>query len=383
MLARRSSFAPALSALLLACGHEETAPPWPLPRVVAAGEYIEYGTWADDTSVCMGDVLARMDRHIESTAEFLGVEPPATKIRYTWVPASLKAADTWACDDPEFFLLGCYLRHEEDSYVFADTFDNTHELVHAVDISANGTAHRVFKEGIAEYLGQPYNTTGMIEDFPTRFHVMVDRGGRPDYVLSLHFVGSIIERDGIEKYKELRATVPFGAGFADFAAAYLAVYGQDLDEALAEMTTPIYTRTKAPPFCQGEPVSWVGGPGLEVKLRGACGDGFFFGGGLVDGQPGFYKAFTIDVPAKGLYEMTLTGPADTLDQIAGYMVSCPGVEAGTVTSIRGSSSKGILHPGRHRIGVNFPHAPEPAGELTLTLRYEAPPPAQPPGPGLE
>lgn len=93
----------------------------------------------------------------------------------------------------------------------------------------------------------------------------------------------------------------------------------------------------------------------------------------IDGELGFYKAFTIDAPVKGLYEMSLMGPADTLDQSAGYMVSCPGVEPGSVSSIRGSSSKGILYPGRHRIGVNFPHAPEPAGELSLTLRYEAPP----------
>lgn len=381
MLARRPQRFTPMLAFVLACGHEEAAPPWPLPRVAAESEYIEYGTWADDTSLCMDDVLARLDRYIEDTADFLGVEPPMERIRYTWVPDSLQDADTWGCSEPS--ALGCHRRHAGKSFILANRFDSTHELAHAVDIAALGQTHRVLEEGLAMYLGNVYSTAEIISDFPPEFRAMLDRGGLPDYILSLHFVGSVIERDGVDKFKELRAQVPIGAGFADFAAVYLDVYGQDLDEALVEMTAPIHTRLQVPALCQGEPTPWVGGPDLEIKLRGHCGDGFFYGGGLVEGLPGFFKTFTIDVPVSGLYEMSVTGAGAVPDQIAGYLNNCPGVEPGLLTSLRGFSSKGLLHPGRHQVEVHFPHAAEPVGELTLTLRYEDPPPAEAPAPALD
>ena len=366
---------------LLGCGQEEPPPPpWELPETAAESRYIEYGTWADDSSICMGDVLAELDRHIETVAGFLEVEPPPQKIRYTWVPAILKAAETWPCNDPSFMNLGCHRRYEDISYVFADAFDNRHELVHAVDVGANGQGHPVLEEGLAMYLGDSYSTAGFIDDFPAKFQALLEQGGRPDYVLSLHFVGSIIERDGVEKFKNFRRHTPVDADGASFAAAYLGVYGQDLESALGEMTSPIRTLVSSPPPCEGEHVEWVGGPDLRVQLRGHCGDGYFFGGGLVGDEPGFFKSFTIDVPTKGLYEMSLTGAGDAAVQTAAYMFNCPDVEPGSVGAIRGYSSKGLLYPGRHQVGVNFPQAAEPAGELTLLLRYEPPPSPDTPPP---
>lgn len=104
-----------------------------------------------------------------------------------------------------------------------------------------------------------------------------------------------------------------------------------------------------------------------------CGDGFFFGGGLVDDKPGFSKVFTIDVPAAGIYTMSVTGTTTNGKQLMGELSSCPDTERGGVRSAWGFPGTGTLQPGRHRLQVGFPHAAEPAGELDLSLRYVAAP----------
>lgn len=86
----------AVLALALACAREEELP-FTVPEAAEASTYIEYGTWADDTSVCMGPALARLDDHVEATAEFMNVALPTSKIRYTWVPPPLADEDTWFC----------------------------------------------------------------------------------------------------------------------------------------------------------------------------------------------------------------------------------------------------------------------------------------------
>lgn len=51
-----------------------------MPGAVEASKYVEYGTWADDTSVCMGPALARLDDHVEATAEFMAVSLPTAEL---------------------------------------------------------------------------------------------------------------------------------------------------------------------------------------------------------------------------------------------------------------------------------------------------------------
>lgn len=354
--------------LTLACAREPELP-FDLPRVVATSEYIEYGTWADDTSLCMDGPLALLDRHVEATAEYLGAAPPAAKIRYTFVPEPLKDADTWPCPEGA---QACNISFSDRSYSFASVLDEYHEIVHAVDFAAFGNGHFVLKEGLATYLARndDNKTDRYLKNFPAHFRSIVEPGQPIDYERSMHFVGSILERDGVEKFKELRARVPLDAGYEEFAAAYLEVYGQDLDEALAEMTTPIHSWFEEPDPCAGEPIPWGEGMDLEVKLRGRCGDGFFFGGGLVDDKPGFYKSYTIDVPVAGWYTMWVSGTATTSYQITGNLRNCPGTEHGGLSSFNGA---GLLQPGRYRLDVGFPHAATPAGELDLKLRYVEPP----------
>lgn len=357
-------------ALALACGHEEL--PFTVPGAVEASRYVEYGTWADDTAVCMGPALARLDDHVEATAEFMAVSLPTSKIRYTWVPPELEGEDTWFCTgSPQ----ACHIGHNGRSYIFTTVLEQFHEVVHAVDYQALGEGHRVLTEGIAVYLGrdESYKTERFLKNFPAAFRDVVESDGPIDYERSLHFVGSILERDGVEKFKELRARVPVDADYAAFAAAYLAVYGQDLDAALAEMTTPIRPWFAEYDPCVGEPIPWGAGPELEVKLRGRCGDGSFFGGGLVDDDPGFSKVFTIDIPAAGMYTMSVTGNTSNGKQLIGELSSCSDTEGSGVRSVWGSPGTGTLRPGRHRLAVGFPHAAEPAGELDLSLRYVAAP----------
>ena len=85
-----------LCACLLACAGETE---WELPEILASSKYIDYGTWADTSAVCMDAKLRQWDRFIEQTAEFLGVAPPAEQIRYTWVPKQFDAPGRWGCGD--------------------------------------------------------------------------------------------------------------------------------------------------------------------------------------------------------------------------------------------------------------------------------------------
>jgi hypothetical protein len=213
-----------MGALVLACGDEDGIL---RPEVVAASKFIDYGTWSDTTSVCMDDRLARLDRYIEETSSFLGIDPPAQRLSYVWVPEGQQHDDTWPCSNAG----GCVRRGDAEyqsiAYVARDEVV-FHELAHAVEIPAFGGSHWVFREGIAEYLSKPRSIRGATGGFPAEIAEMLarDQGSFHDYRLAMHFVGSLIERDGLEKYLEYRALVPFDGDLADFARAQVVRQGR-------------------------------------------------------------------------------------------------------------------------------------------------------------
>lgn len=371
----RSNIHPCLFlVLLLACKEQEPLepPPWSLPEVAAESEYIEYSTWADDSVLCMDERLAELDRYIEETAAYLGVSPPAQKIRYVWVPRELKDSETWACNDPTFFLWGCLKPWNAKAYVFSEFLGNYHELVHAVTTSALGPAHRVLEEGLADYLSEGLSTASQVEGFPEAFTAMVERGGRPDYRLAMHFVGSLVEADGIAKYMELHRTMEPGVGLAEFAAAFRAVYGEELVDALERMDAPIEGRLAY--RCEGELLPWGDTQDLEATVVGRCGDGLFHGGGFLDERAGFHKPYVLDIPVYGLYTLSLTAGGEPALADA-TLTNCRGAKPGVTSVAQGASAApGLLHPGRHKLMVGFPQSETPEGELELKLTYEPPPP---------
>lgn len=369
-----------VSLTLGACAPDEEAPPdWVLPPVGASSKYVDYSTWADAAPVCLDDRLAQWDEFIEEAAAFLEVEPPSGRIRYVAVPlpystpfGEVKALpdydvpdNAWGCSETA---AGCYryLRAEDRGLIFAKMEELFHELAHAVDIAALGYSHPVLMEGLAQFvtLSDPY--ARVPEDFPTHFMEMVAAGPHPNnYALAMHFVGSMIERGGIEEFKELRAQLARDDDLDALADAYARVYGEDLEAGLAAMTTPIHGLGLSPDPCAAEEtLGWTSPGQIETTLRGTCGDGSFVGFGS-----GFSKRYLIELEEAGDYEFTVEGPGAV----------SPGIEIGGCPGFFGLAGYGNhdeghwvvvdVRPGLHVLRVHFPPDPEAKGEVTLKVAY--------------
>lgn len=369
-----------LCVMLGGCTPEEEGFDGPLPPVVASSKYVDYSTWEDAAPVCLDDQLAKWDRFIEETAAFLEVEPPRGRILYVTVPLPLASPfgeimvlpdydvpeEAWGCGETA---AACYryLRDEDRGLIFSKTNQMFHELAHAVDIPALGNSHPVLKEGLAQFVSYYDPFARVPEDFSEAFKEMVAAGPHPkNYLLAMHFVGSLIVRDGIEKFKELRAQLGPEDDLEALAAAYAKVYGEELDAGLSAMTTPIEGVAGELGGCASENVlEWTEPGVIETTVSGACGDGSFVGFGS-----GFYKAYVFDVAEAGMYRLTLTGPAS--EPLSAQVFGCPG-EFGL--SGYGSYDGQTVHdmrPGRHVVYVNFPPGPEMKGEARLKLELQQP-----------
>jgi hypothetical protein len=278
-----------------------------LPEIVASSRYVDYGAWADVSNVCMDDRLALWDGYLEDVAGYLGVELPAEKIRYSWVPEGDLKPERWPCVDTAE---GCAFGDRGDPrmrYVATRRLEHLHELVHSVELAALGKAHPVLQEGMAEYLSGGGVATAALDDFAADLIEILERDRRLDYYgysKAMHFVGSIVEKHGIEQYLVFRSRAPADGGAAPFAAAYEEVFGESFEGALDEMSqSPVLGRWQPWGCGDGyESLPWPTSEGgtLEVTIGGACGDAGFYGGGFMAGEPGFSKHFTLDLEVGSL-----------------------------------------------------------------------------------
>lgn len=339
-----------------------------LPPLVASGKYIDYHTDADASVVCMDEFLAREDRYVEKIADLLGVEAQAG-IQFVWDPHE-EAKESWACKNS----VDCY-RYDEDKgsgLIISRNFFNHHELVHAVEVPALGeTGSRVLGEGLAEYLGSNKSTAGVAADFPVAFEKMLAGGPDAfDYILSLHFVGSLFPRYGAEKYRALRSVLPGDASPEQFADAFESIYGHSLGEALAEMVEPVHG-LDTPMGCGQSPELEWSAPGLiDTTITSQCGDGTFFGTGYVYPRPAFTSTFAVQVSETGSYEFTIQG-----DGVEGVLRPCSfDTPSQSIASIGGRSITGIFHAGEHVLSLGFPQNEEPRGQAMVTLTLLSPSP---------
>lgn len=352
------------------CGDGEA----PLPPVSASSKYIDYATYADASVICMGDTLAREDRFIEGVTAFLGIPVPTGRIRFVFNPH--QASDVpqpFACDTAS----SCYNYTEADDTgtIVSSNVVNHHELVHAAEIPVLGAdGHRMLIEGLADYLGTSNSSAAILDNFPTAFKEMIAEDPMPnDYRLAMHFVGSIIEKYGVDSYKALRKSMPSDGGTDELAVAFDAVYHKSMDVALAEMTTPI--RGVLPyDGCVGddaERIEWTEPRLINRIIDGECGDPWFVGAGFSENRAGFAKVFVIEVTEGAWYEFSLKSPSGAVPHPEAVLHSCDETDDGSV-SVDGLAGSGILYPGRHSVTVGFPQGPEARGEALLRLEYFAP-----------
>ncbi len=354
------SFATALS-----CGDNGEAS-LEFPNVVAASKYIDYTNVGDNSVICMDDALRREDRFIEKTAEYLGVEVPLERILFVRDPeVEFGASKMLACDDASY----CYYYDQSrpGGVILSASFRQYHELVHAVDIPALGVGHRLLVEGLAEYLGTTSAADTVLPGFPEAFKAMVNRAPQPDdYRLAMQFVGSLLVRDGVAKYRLLRDELATDGDLEALRQAYSVVYGRSLDDDLVTMSAVPIRSVFSPPGCaagEAEELEWTEPGLLETRVRGECGDPLFVAPGLGGPSPGFSKTFAIQVDQAGFYESEITGVTGT-DGYHFSISACPAADG----SVQDAGV--ILYPGRHLIGVGFLPGPEPRGEATLRIEYQ-------------
>ncbi|PCC72081.1 hypothetical protein SAMN02745121_01290 [Nannocystis exedens] len=368
------AFVLALVASVTGACREPDASPWPLPEIVATSKYIEYGTWAEPSQVCMSEKLAEMDRFIEETAEFLEVAVPAEPIVYVWYPI-LPEEEDWPCSSDT----ACYTTISSNGYIpstlpfgVQTTF---HEFVHAVDNAGLGRGHSIFAEGLAEYLSRTSASMGTstLDGFAEKFSAMLEEG-ITQYGLAMHFVGSVIQKHGVDGFKRLRKEVPWDARLQEFTAAYQRALGENLGSALMEMELQPITG-QFPWYCDGEEVPWPDPGDLEVTLRGSCGDGFFWSEGLVEGVPSRWKDFVLDVPEAGIYTLTASTVTSETAGIFAVLDGCVGTESGNILVSDGVPGINRLGPGRHLLRVGLPaDAAEPGMIANLKLEFRPLPP---------
>jgi hypothetical protein len=140
-----------------------------------------------------------------------------------------------------------------------------HEVVHVYAPNQN----RFLAEGLAVYLHQklggpvaypnfgqpldrkarPYRTTALHRldaiATPTRLELPGELGGREAYLVAGAFVGFLIERHGLERFRQLYAMTPLRPRQRDGGGAagrYRAVYGKSLDQLGAEWRAELERR---------------------------------------------------------------------------------------------------------------------------------------------
>lgn len=363
-----------LSAPACGCGEE---PAWTLPDIAASSKYIDYGTWADTASLCVDDRLAAWDRFIERTSAALDVPPPATRIRYTWVPPEFDAPERWGCVGDAW---GCSL--STNHLVFVREFEILHEVAHAVEWSALGSTHLILSEGMAEYLSESANesTEGIRGTFPQDFWEMLHAGNPDDhfdYSLAMHFVGSLVTRHGMPLYREFRQRLDRESTSDEFIAAYEAVFQEDLVDALEWMTASPVLGRWIPWGCDDsfktEVVPWTAPGQLHTVLEGECGDTHFFVGGATDSvpsgaMPGMGREFRVQVDDAGLYKLTVQADAPFLVRLE----HCPETQFGRISLPGGSSETGELRPGPHFLQVFFAPGTDPESPVPIDLELISP-----------
>lgn len=348
-----------------------------MPPEVASSKYIDFHTDADASVICMDDRLAREDRFIERTAEVLGAPVPGGRIDYVFDPR-WEGSDPWICP---VGAQACYRSREKDdlSVVVARTLTQHHELVHAVEGQALGQGHPTLIEGLAEYLGTT-NLSLNWEGFPERFKNMLDASPKPsEYRVAMHFVGSLIERYGVEKYRALRERMPEDAGLEEFAEVFAEEIGVSLDDALTAMDgASVYAVDEVEGCDEDAPVlAWTEPGVIDATIEAVCGDPWFYGGGFSIGDAGFYGHHVVEVAEAGMYELTVGGVGAGPVPLRAGVVGCSFDVQGTgVLSIDGHAGTGSLGVGRHTLGIAFPQRDEARGEATVLLTYLGPVPAE-------
>lgn len=361
----------ALVVIISAAGCPGSSESLETPRVVASSKYVDYATSADTSFVCMQNVLADWDKFIDDTADYLEVGTPAKGILYRWMPQGASFTQKLPCKSLQ--IASACTRQDSPEYdaVIYDSQlepDNSyHELVHAVEIAISKRTHPLLKEGMAEYLSDPYTTSSVLIEFPEEFTLMLERSPHPDnYTIAMHFVGSLLEHGGVDKFKKFRSLIPVDGKIKDFSDSYQQIYHEDFLNALVEMSDAPIAGRGTLWGCRGEtPLEWSSDGVLKQKLEADCGDANLYGGGSSYEDAYYTKVFTLEIASAGIYEFSIEGEG------FGYVDGCPGYPGGGSGFNNVEPRRMPLSEGRYRMPITFLSSSLPIENTTVVVTRDS------------
>jgi hypothetical protein len=198
--------------LAVACGcSDEPA----LPPIVWEGEHLQFGTNADDSTICAG-TLPYLDGVVGHLGEVFG--RPNARVSYYWLP---DGTDTYCPAGVE----GCV----NDRGTFSRHTIHQHELAHAVRWPSR--LYMPLEEGLAEAFGDDWNRFPVQGDIRDLLEAPTANGYLPGggYGLAAHFVSYLDADYGLDTLIELDARTDYEQSYASAAAAFERVYGEPLD----------------------------------------------------------------------------------------------------------------------------------------------------------
>lgn len=335
-----------LGSLPSGCAPEEA----PLPPVVWEGESVRVRMDDPDIEVC-GGTFEGLDRHAALVREALRLEGDEV-VEYSIGDEDFVDA---ACNYEPSVPLGCALYSSGE--VFTRIPYLPHEIVHAVRHLDPEIGHlsSVFEEGLAELMGSDPAGTGTIPlDAQESFdddHV----GGPNEYYRAGHLMAFMLERHGVEAFRELDQLAPWMGE----DRAFIEAFGETKEDlaAAAEQAPHCEQSQWWMPLleCDGEPVVADPTTGVLV-LEGSLDCGSADVRGPEYGRTWASRHFRLDEPTNVLgfhFEM----PEDATLEIVGCSGGCPERFAYIGTRYQvGSVSQGLprLEPGEYFLRMSRP-----------------------------
>lgn len=199
------------------CGDQPSAPP-----IVWEGTTVRFGTDADASGLCAGTLP-----YLDGVAGYLGQTFGRSDVQldYYWTP---EGTEPYCADGAE----GC----SNDQGVFSRFPIHQHEMVHGV--RRPSLLYQPFEEGLAEAYGDDWDPAYGIDGD------LVDILSHPDrhfpgdgYGPMGHFVSYLRATRGVDPLVELDLATEFESTFVGTQAAFEAVFGEPLEDAIATYTS--------------------------------------------------------------------------------------------------------------------------------------------------
>ncbi len=317
-------------------------------------KYVRYVT--EQPFAPCGGLAHDTDRKIEYLYDMIGEPyPPPRSILYKWVEDN----SNLVCGTNA---LGCARLEAEGPVVASTELVVFHELAHAVHFFALGYSHSLLSEGMAVYYTANYDVLSPegMDSFASDIESILVLGDvpGPKYPVAALFVGAIIERHGMDLFKEFWRDIGVSTTPEEFRAAYEARFGEEWAEGLTAMSA--WKQTFWDDIgCEGD-ARMVDPRGLHLVIPETCEDEAATGpirrGPTYDGE----ISIVIELPSDGFYRFTFVHPGkpdEPVMDFRGCQADGPAPAAPINIFFAQDDETVLLEAGRYLLGVRVPLMP--------------------------